>query len=95
MSDEVKTTEAEVVQQVQGKTVMSVTLPTPRWATWMFRTQFILNKALMFYLTGTDRVPSSSLKEIILIMAAIDLATWMFANSIGIKPKDIGLPDTQ
>ncbi len=83
----------KVVTIPSGKTVFSHSLPTPRWATWAFRAQFILNKMAMLYLSGTDTVPSTSLKEIFLIMAAVDLGTWMLANSLGIKKKDLGLPD--
>ncbi len=34
----------KVVTIPSGKTVFSHSLPTPRWATWAFRAQFILNK---------------------------------------------------
>ena len=95
MPDEQKQTiEVEkVVTIAKGTTVFSTALPTPRWATWGFRAQFILNKMAMLYLSGTDTVPSTSLKEIFLIMASVDLGTWMLANSLGIKKKDLGLPE--
>lgn len=95
MSDKSEAVEVDKVVSIKGSTVFSLKEPTPRWATWGFRTQFILNKMLMFYLSGTDNVPSSSLKEIFLIMAAIDLGTWMLANSLGIKKHDLGLPDAE
>ena len=89
-----ETVEVEkVVTVAKCQTVFNLNLPTPRWATWGFRAQFILNKMAMLYLSGTDTVPSTSLKEIFLIMASVDLGTWMLANSLGIKKKDLGLPD--
>lgn len=82
------------VQQVEkdatvtGKTVMSFNLPTPKWATWVFRTEFILNKAVTMYLTGTGALPPDKVKEWLLYMAILDFIVWFFARSIGVKKED-------
>lgn len=71
--------------QMQGKTVMSFNLPTPKWATWIFRTEFILNKAITMYLTGTGVVPADRVKEYLLVMSILDFVVWFAARSIGVK----------
>lgn len=81
----------ETLQQVEseeivtGHTVFSFKHPSPLWATWMFRTEFILNKALTMYLAGTDKIPKEDIKEYMLIMGAVDLVIWFFARSLGVK----------
>lgn len=80
---------AEVDKMVAGKTVLSFQLPTPKWATIIFRTEFILNKALMFWMSGTSIIPPEKVKEYILILGAVDLVVWFFGRSIGIKKDDV------
>jgi hypothetical protein len=74
--------------QVTGKTVMSFQLPTPKWATYVFRTEFVLNKALTMYLSGTGALPPEKVKEWLLIMSIVDFITWFAARSIGVKKTD-------
>lgn len=88
-----ETIQAEKTTLVKGKTTFAPGSPTPSWALWMFRTEFVMSKVLMLYLTGTDRVPSTDLKEYALIITAVDFGVWLFANSIGVKKKDLGLPE--
>jgi hypothetical protein len=71
-----------------GKTVMSFQLPTPKWATYVFRTEFVLNKALTMYLSGTGALPPEKVKEWLLIMSIVDFITWFAARSIGVKKTD-------
>lgn len=91
MSDEVKheAQVAEVDKMVTGKTVISFNLPTPKWATYIFRTEFVLNKAITMYLTGTGAIDPDKVKEYLLIMTIVDFVTWFFARSVGIKKDDI------
>lgn len=70
---------------MQGKTVVSFNLPTPKWATWIFRTEFVLNKAITMYLTGTGAVDLERVKEYLLIMGILDFVVWFAARSIGVK----------
>lgn len=74
--------------QVTGKTVMSFNLPTPKWATWTFRTEFVLNKAITMYLTGTGAVEPERVKEYLLIMGILDFIVWFAARSIGVKKNE-------
>jgi uncharacterized membrane protein YbaN (DUF454 family) len=81
--------EVQTTKPVTGKTTFSFRLPTPMWATWIFRTEFILNKALTYWITSTAMVPPNKVKETLLIMASVDLATWTLARSLGVKKEDI------
>ena len=82
----------EETKIVKGKTTFNPKGPTPSWAIWMFRTEFVMSKILAIYLTGTDRVPMTDIKEYMLIITAVDFGVWLFANSLGVKKQDIGLP---
>lgn len=85
----------DTIQQVEkdeamsGKVVLSFNRPTPKWATWIFRTEFILNKAMTMYLTGTGTIPDDRVKEYLLIMSIVDFLTWLGARSLGVKKSDI------
>ena len=84
--------EVSTTKLVQGKTVLSFTKPTPLWATYFFRIEFILNKCLMMYYAGTS-MHIENVKEKIFIMSVIDLGVWLFAKSIGVKKSDIGFDE--
>ena len=88
-----QTTEVQTTEIVKGKTVASFNLPTPMWATWIFRTEFVLNKMAMMYLAATDRISTADVKEYLLIATILDFGVWAFARSIGVKKKDLGLPE--
>ena len=77
--------QVETEQTIKGHTVISFKHPSPMWATWVFRTEFILNKALTLYLAGTEKIPQEDIKEYMLIMGAVDLVVWFFARSLGVK----------
>jgi hypothetical protein len=79
---------AEKDVQITGKTVLSFHLPTPKWATYIFRTEFVINKALTMYLTGTGAVPADKVKEYLLIMGIIDFIVWFVARGLGVKKTD-------
>ena len=82
------TTEVQTTEQSKGKLVISLTQPTPMWATWIFRVQFFANKAILFYLAGTTLIPPDMIKQDILILASVDLFVWGIAKSLGIKPPE-------
>lgn len=81
--------EVETQESVKGTTVLSFTKPTPMWATWIFRTEFILNKAITMYLTGTGTIEEGKVKEYLLIMSIVDFITWLGARSLGVKKTDV------
>ena len=88
MAEETKSVEVETTQQAKGKLVMSVTLPSPMWATWVFRIQFFANKAIMVFLSGTNTISPDHIKQYILILTCIDVFVWGLAKSLGIKPPE-------
>lgn len=83
-----KLQEVEVVKSVPGKLAWSIKSPSPMWATWAFRIQFCANKAIMFWLSGTDSMTTSQIKSKILLLTSIDMFVWALGRSIGIKPPD-------
>lgn len=85
--------EVSSTKVVKGTTVASFKLPTPVWATWLFRGEFIINKCLMMYLSGTTHT-IVDLKNDILILTIVDFGVWMFAKSIGVKKSDLGLEES-
>ena len=86
-------TQVQTTEVVKGKIVPSFKLPTPMWANWIFRTEFVINKMAMLYLAGTDKIPAEDIKEYLLIATVLDFGVWLFARSIGIKKQDLGLDD--
>lgn len=81
----------ETVKQATGTTTFglaSIGRPTPMWVTWIFRTEFILNKALMVWITSSDLVKNYNVKEIILILTIVDFVTWGLGRFVGIKKAD-------
>lgn len=81
--------EVEKTEMIQGKTVLSLNLPTPKWATWIFRTEFVLNKAAMMYLSGTGSIPPEKIKEYILILTIVDFVVWVGGRLLGVKKQTI------
>jgi len=84
--------EVTTTKVITGKVVASWKLPPPIWATWFFRLEFVINKCLMLYLSGTTHT-IVDLKNDILILTIIDIGVWTFAKSIGVKKSDLGLED--
>lgn len=82
------TQEAEVTKQVKGTTTLSFADPTPRWATWVFRVEFFLNKALLMWITSTNIVAPEHIKGVVATLAAIDFFVWGIGRSIGVKPPE-------
>lgn len=89
--EETANTTQEIMEEktVKGKLVLSFTKPSPTWALWVFRTEFVINKAAMIYLSGTTLVSPDKVKESILILTIADFLTWVVAKSLGIKKQDI------
>ena len=87
MDDLPETQQAEKVVQTTGKTGFGVNQfnnPTPMWVTWIFRTEFVLNKAALFWLSATSLVAQEKLKEVILILTVVDFVVWGLGRFIGI-----------
>lgn len=83
--------EVEKTVPVTGKTVFGIgglNSPTPKWATWCFRGEFIANKFIMLWLSATHLIPPTKLPEIILALTIIDGAVWTAARFVGVKKSD-------
>lgn len=85
MSEE--TTTVQVEKEMAGKTVISFNKPTPMWATWVFRTEFILNKAILFILSGTSLLTPEQVKESLVWIAGFDLIVWGIGRGLGVEKK--------
>ena len=78
----------EPVKLENTKTVISLTAPTPKWVNWVFRIEFVLNKAILFYLSGDNGISPANIKHTLLILGTIDLAVWGLGRFIGLKKDD-------
>lgn len=77
----------EQVELQTGKTSIGfaqLNNPTPTWVNWIFRTEFILNKAAMIWLSATTLVPQEKLKETILTLTILDFVVWGLGRFVGI-----------
>lgn len=83
MEEVTQTVETE--KEVTGKTVISFTAPTPKWATWVFRTEFVINKALLMVLSGTSLLSPQQVKESLIWIAAIDFMVWGIGRGLGVQ----------
>lgn len=80
---EVSTTEILKGKQTFG--IKSLNRPTPLWVTWVFRTEFILNKAALLFFASDINV--FQLK----ILACFDFIVWGVGKFAGIKrPDEVG-----
>lgn len=59
--------------------------PTPVWATWLFRVEFVLNKVALYVLGSTSLVSPDNVKESLIWIAALDMLIWGLARFIGEK----------
>lgn len=70
------------------KTIISVSAPTPKWATWVFRIVFFITTGLSFWVAGTNLVPESIKVEIMLAFKSLDIIVWGLGKSLGVKKDD-------
>lgn len=89
MEDQPLAQEVQTTELRKGKLVISLTAPTPVWVTWIFRTEFVLNKAVMIWLSATTLVPPENLKETILTLTIVDFIVWGLGRFIGISKEEI------
>lgn len=91
MADEIIDVEKTV--KMKGRTTFAPGSPTPLWAIWGFRIEFVANKMYLMYLSGTSH--AIDIKELLLYATIIDFGTWAIANMMGVKKKDIIPTDTE
>lgn len=70
------------------KVVLSVSKPTPMWATWIFRIEFWINKTFLFLL-AQGAFEGIEMKKALIWALAIDGFVWGIGRMLGIKkPED-------
>lgn len=79
----------EGVKEMQGKTVVSFSKPTPVWATWLFRIVFLLTATATIIIAGEDHIPDDVKTRIFLYMKGLDVLVWGLARGLGIDKSDI------
>jgi len=70
------------------KTVISLSAPTPKWATWIFRIVFFLTTAISFWIAGTKLIQDDLKIELMLALKAFDVFIWGCSKGIGVKKED-------
>lgn len=86
MADELK--EVEKKDVVSGTTkfgVAQLSNATPMWVNWVFRTEFILNKALLMLLSTSSMFSPEQVKESLVWIAVIDFSFWAVGRFVGIS----------
>lgn len=79
------TTAVTETKEATGKTVASFTLPTPLWATIVFRIVFCLTTAATMIITAEPSIPDALKVRIFLYMKAADFVIWFMGKSIGVS----------
>lgn len=90
---EEETQPVEKVVQESGTTrfgLGQVNQPTPTWVNWIFRTEFVLNKVFLFWLSSQDVINNAhTLKVILGVLAAIDGTVWGLGKFVGITKDEM------
>ena len=90
--DQPQAQEVETTEVVAGKVKFGfaqIKEATPKFAIWIFRTEFVFNKVILFWLGGQDYINGPSLKMAIINIASIDLGVWLFAKFFGVTKENI------
>ncbi len=81
--------EAEKTETItNSKTVVNFKLPSPVWATWMFRIIFLLTTAGSIWIAATGMIPDNNKVEILLAMKVLDVVIWGIGRGLGVKKED-------
>lgn len=76
------------------KTVLSLTKPTPQWATITFRVVLVITSAIAIWVAATTLVSNGTKVEILLALKTLDFVVWGLGKLIGIEPAE-ETPKTQ
>lgn len=63
--------------------------PTPSWVNWVFRTEFLINKAIGVWLSSQGSLDLAHVKNIILWTTIIDGFVWGIGRFVGISKEEI------
>lgn len=67
------------------KTIISVTEPTPKWATWTFRIVFLLTKVAIGIIAADPGIPDDLKVRIGLYLSGLDTLVWGLSRMVGVK----------
>lgn len=74
-----------------NKTVISVTKPTPKYATWIFRVVFVLTTAATFVIASDPAIPDDLKVRIGVYLKGLDMIVWGIGRFLGIEKDDNNL----
>jgi hypothetical protein len=80
-----ETTQVETEKKVEGKTVMSLKLPTPMWATWVFRIFFILTGIATFIIAADPGIQDDTKVRLGIYLKGADMLIWGVTRAIGVE----------
>lgn len=92
MTGQTDTTEVLTTDSVKGKLRLSISDPTPMWATWIFRIVFLLTTGAAIWVAGTKLIATDNKIEIMLALKTIDFMIWGLGKLLGIQKPDIEVP---
>lgn len=78
----------KAVNVSETKTVISLNQPTPSWVNWVFRVEFVLNKAILIILGSSALFTPEQVKESIVWIGVVDFIVWGLGRFIGLKKQD-------
>jgi hypothetical protein len=78
----------KAVNVADTKTVISLNAPTPSWVNWIFRTEFVLNKVVLFIIGSSALFTQNQVKEAVIWIGALDLLVWGMGRFVGLKKTD-------
>ncbi|HEU4901182.1 MAG TPA: hypothetical protein VFT06_00280 [Flavisolibacter sp.] len=84
MSDQIQ---VEEKKEVTGTTVISISKPTPMWATWMFRIVFLLTTAAVVIIAGDPVIKDETKVRVMLYLKGFDVVIWGIARGLGVDKK--------
>lgn len=70
------------------KTVISVTKPTPTWATWAFRIVLILTTAATMIIASDPAIPDAMKVRIGVYLKGLDFIVWGVSRMLGIDVEE-------
>jgi|GEM_PF-1977834 len=66
----------------------AVSAPTPVWASWLFRSVFILTSAVTIWIAGTELISKGAKVEWMLLLKMADALAFGFSKLFGIVPNE-------
>ena len=83
----------EQKKEVVGKTTLSITKPTPMWATWVFRIVFILTGVAIFVIAADPAIHAETKVRIGIYLKGLDVTIWAITRMLGVDvSRDFNVP---